>query len=172
MDKGLKDLIEELRDYGNARKGELAGMVLEAANRLEELDERVNTRSITISIDEKALKKLTDKAVQDAVEEIRQEMLCGDAISRQAALDCFTATKLKKFDFVLYAREEIKNLPPVIPKQRTGRWIMSDDGLYRPICDKCGAHPWKCYIPTVEDATESFKYCPKCGAKMEEVTGA
>ena len=36
MDKGLKDLIKELRDYAAPRKGELAGMLLEAANRLEE----------------------------------------------------------------------------------------------------------------------------------------
>ena len=35
MDDGLKDFIQELRDYGNARRGELAGMILEAANRLE-----------------------------------------------------------------------------------------------------------------------------------------
>lgn len=35
MDDGLKDFIQELRDYGNARRGELAGMMLEAANRLE-----------------------------------------------------------------------------------------------------------------------------------------
>lgn len=41
---------------------------------------------------------------------------CEDAISRQAALDCFTATKLKKFDFILYAREEIKKLPSVKPQ--------------------------------------------------------
>lgn len=41
MDDGLKDLIQELRDYGNARKGELAGMMLEAANRLEEMDTRL-----------------------------------------------------------------------------------------------------------------------------------
>ena len=39
MDNGLQDLIDELREYGIARKGELAGMVLEAANRLEELAE-------------------------------------------------------------------------------------------------------------------------------------
>lgn len=51
---------------------------------------------------------------------------------------------------------------------KTGHWIMSEDGLYRPICDKCGAHPWKGYIPTVEEATETFKYCPNCGCRMEE----
>ena len=37
MDKGVKDLIEELREYAAPRKGELAGILLEAANRLEEL---------------------------------------------------------------------------------------------------------------------------------------
>ena len=51
---------------------------------------------------------------------------------------------------------------------KTGHWIMSDDGLYRPICNNCGAHPWKGYIPTVEEATEMFKYCPNCGTKMFE----
>ena len=35
-DNGLKDMIEELREYAAPRKGELAGMLLEAANRLEE----------------------------------------------------------------------------------------------------------------------------------------
>jgi len=55
-----------------------------------------------------------------------------------------------------------------IQKPKIGHWIMSDDGLYRPICDKCGAHPWKGYIPTVEEATEVFKYCPNCGCRMVE----
>ena len=41
MDDGLKDLIEELDDYGKARKGELAGMVLEAANRLREMRKEI-----------------------------------------------------------------------------------------------------------------------------------
>ena len=41
MDEGLKDLIQELRDYGNARRGALAGMVLEAANRLEAMDHQM-----------------------------------------------------------------------------------------------------------------------------------
>ena len=62
MDNGLKDFIEELREYGNARKGELAGMLLEAANRLEEM----------------------------AIEALKQEP-CEDAISRQAVLDLINA---------------------------------------------------------------------------------
>ena len=34
---------------------------------------------------------------------------CEDAISRQTVLDCLTATGLKKFDFILDARDKIKN---------------------------------------------------------------
>ena len=41
MDDGIKDFIQELREYGNARKGDLAGMILEAANRLEFMDMRL-----------------------------------------------------------------------------------------------------------------------------------
>ena len=63
------------------------------------------------------------------------------------------------FDMAIEALEQ---------EPRKGHWIMSVDGLYRPICDKCGAHPWKGYIPTVEEATEVFKYCPNCGAEMVE----
>ena len=48
--------------------------------------------------------------------------------------------------------------------QKVGKWVMSVDGLYRPICNQCGAHPWKGYIPTVEEATDVFKYCPNCGS--------
>ena len=70
------------------------------------------------------------------------------------------------------ARQAVKDLRIMLAEYltqepKTGHWIMSDDGLYRPICDKCGAHPWKGYIPTVEEATEVFKYCPNCGARME-----
>lgn len=51
-----------------------------------------------------------------------------DCISRQAALDCFTATKLKKFDFILYAREELKKLPSVNP-QKAVDWIPVNSGI-------------------------------------------
>ena len=80
---------------------------------------------------------------------------CEDAISRQAALDCFTATKLKKFDFILYAREEIKKLPPVNPT-KTGHWIhrkMANE--FWEECSEC--HVERAY-PTL--------YCPDCGCRM------
>lgn len=79
---------------------------------------------------------------------------CEDAISRQAVLDCFTATKLKKFDFILHAREEIKKLPPVTPQPKMGKWIKRPNGFK---CSKC----------LINHKSHSI-YCPSCGARMVE----
>lgn len=82
----------------------------------------------------------------------------GDTISRQAAIDCLTATSLKKYDFILDARDKIKNLPPVTPQPKTGHWIFDeilDRHYYCSECKSMGVDYWD--------------YCPNCGAKMEEV---
>lgn len=42
-------------------------------------------------------------------------LVVDDCVSRKAVLDCLTATGLKKFDFILDAREKVNNLPPVTP---------------------------------------------------------
>ncbi len=47
-----------------------------------------------------------------------------------------------------------------------GQWVVLDDGFYRPSCSNCGGAPWKGYIPTAEEATKVFKFCPICGAEM------
>jgi len=84
----------------------------------------------------------------------RHKEPCDDAISRQAALDCFTATKLKKFDFILHAREEIKKLPSVTQMPKTGHW----EDLHRCwICSECN-----------QETHVEYKFCPYCGAKMVE----
>lgn len=55
---------------------------------------------------------------------------CEDAISRQAVLDCLTATNLKKFDFILDARDKIKNLPTVNPQEpkteQFAKWVAEE----------------------------------------------
>lgn len=135
---------------------------------------------MTIELSEYVIDAIADavvKKMQDpSYNSIKTELEpCDDAISRQAVLDGLASiAKVKaKSDAqksmmgrVIFFVEQV---PSVTPQPKVGRWIMSDDGLYRPICNNCGAHPWKGYIPTVEEATEAFKYCPNCGAKMQEV---
>jgi len=99
-----------------------------------------------------------------------------DAISRQAAID---AIDKYDFDFPQYMerfvtelrdamkadlKADIKDLPSVTPKQRTGHWI--DEGrcavgsnAHAYICSECGG-----YIVDYDP----YDFCKFCGAKMEE----
>ena len=94
---------------------------------------------------------------------------CDDVVSREAVKELIkSGISTDTYEDIELVCKWVDEMPPVRPQEQTGHWIMSDDGLYRPICDKCGAHPWKGYIPTVEEATDVFKYCPNCGARMVE----
>ncbi len=87
---------------------------------------------------------------------------CDDAISRQAAIDTLDNTdKFMDEDrtvetYKALLKECYEVLPSVTPKQKMGRWISSvNDNT----CSICGEHSltyWK------------SKFCPNCGAKMEE----
>lgn len=85
---------------------------------------------------------------------------CEDAISRQAALNCLTATGLKQFDFVIDARSKIKSLPPVNPQEpKEGHWI----GHF---CSECGEEAITEWNETGGELCLS-NYCPNCGARMK-----
>ena len=79
---------------------------------------------------------------------------CEDAVSREAVIDsvrqdCFAVFTADEREY------EIRDLPLVTPKQRTGYWIKRTNTLYK--CDRCGAVQLK------------GNYCKDCGAKMEGV---
>ena len=71
------------------------------------------------------------------------------------------------------AIEIVESLPPVTPKQRTGKWIRHT--RVKNVYDIAGVKIWgiehqcnQCTFTTI--ATEDFgyyDYCPNCGAKME-----
>lgn len=53
-------------------------------------------------------------------------------------------------------------------EQKKGEWINDGKGLYK--CTSCGelwTWCWACCVPLARIYKE-LKYCPKCGAKMEE----
>ena len=81
---------------------------------------------------------------------------CGDAISREAVIDCFKkwqpylATRLWDFE------QELSALPSVTPQPKIGHWIFDeilDKHYYCSECKSMGVDYWD--------------YCPNCGAKME-----
>lgn len=116
--------------------------------------------------------EIKEKSGEDFMAICRDEQdQCGDCISRsgtyQKMLD-LQSRKRERYLDIDDVHNVIYKMPPVSPMPKMGRWVMSDDGLYGPICNKCGAHPWKGYIPSVEEAANVFKFCSNCGAKMQE----
>ena len=67
-------------------------------------------------------------------------------------------------------RQTILNLPSVTPQQKTGHWVLSG-GYWR--CSECKEKA----LLKLDKATGGYreyepvrsKYCPECGAKMQEV---
>ena len=99
----------------------------------------------------------------------KKQVECENAISREDALMCMTGEFLP---FVLYKPEDIiskriqriKDLPPVQPKIRTGKWIYRNYNWY---CSECENAPKTLgYVGTAEFMKEHFKFCNHCGAMM------
>ena len=83
---------------------------------------------------------------------------CDDCISRQAVLEVLTRNRVHFVDMVMIT-SELKALPSVTPKPKTGHWILTDDDFV--YCSECEDS----YYSRPIDA--SWHYCPNCGAKME-----
>lgn len=132
---------------------------------------------------EKAIKMLKSKmdghtdtsyewaeTVRMAIKALEQKP-CDDCISREetlkALMDEWTEYDRELIDYLF---EKIDKLPSVTPQPKVGRWIKY--GVPR-----CGEQHYKCtscgyYInfgQWGELYTKEFKYCPSCGAKMQEV---
>jgi hypothetical protein len=74
-----------------------------------------------------------------------------DLISRDAVLDACSQSIN-----ILDAMSRIEDLPSVTPKQRTGHWIECEDEV-------------KCFCSECKEISDyPTKFCPHCGAKMEE----
>lgn len=98
---------------------------------------------------------------------------CDDAVSRAEVLrmincinDHHAITPYKSVGAVTEHLTRIaSNLPPVTPKQRTGKWERhySRPNVYADLCWHCSA----CGYYHADNWTNKFKFCPNCGAKME-----
>ena len=102
------------------------------------------------------------EAVEKAIEALEQTS-CDDAISRQAVLDAFWKLKIElrpnAIDAIL---NMVNGIPPVTPKSNTGHWIECKDRYdIWSKCSECEKEYDKHYIGHI-------RYCPNCGAKMEE----
>ena len=62
--------------------------------------------------------------------------------------------ELSKPDFIELCKNltDDLNVAPVVH----GRWVLNK--YYSPQCTNCGAHPFKGYIPTLEEVSRVYKY--------------
>ena len=84
-----------------------------------------------------------------------------DLISRQAAIDFIAAGHLCNPNEPRWSDNEVVNFLKSRPSaQRTGRWIVDKDstGCTYGKCTSCG----------MKQYAGRTKYCPNCGARMEE----
>ena len=106
-------------------------------------------------------------AITDAVNEVvkvinaLEQEPCTDAISREDALMALTGEWTDSTDELIHRFiRRIRTLPPVTPAEKVGHWI---DGK----CNRCGTHAPYWAMASTYYCSE---YCPKCGAKMQEVS--
>ena len=83
---------------------------------------------------------------------------CEDCVSREAVLAC---EQHIWDDCGVISVEDVKALPPVTPKQRTGKWIWQTEDIYR--CSECGE---EIHVKEVMNVPQ-YICCPMCSAKME-----
>ena len=93
---------------------------------------------------------------------------CEDCVNREAVLKLPKRAMKNYFGEVIgdvVFIEDIKALPPVTPKQKTGYWVKRKT-YYE--CSLCA-----CLAPSVEVLDgiiwKPSNYCPDCGARMERV---
>lgn len=103
----------------------------------------------------------SEEEIDEAIKALEQKP-CEDCISRQAVLDINESHHGQMPNHINHQIwQEIKDLPSVQPKTKTGKWVYGDHR-----CPCCGedkfkdldADIWADWFP---------KYCPNCGAKME-----
>lgn len=99
------------------------------------------------------------EALDMAIKALQQEP-CTDAISRKAAIDALTKTSGIRGD----ALKALYDLPPITTAEKVGHWIktIGENGVTSAVrCSECGFE---------DNRYMMFRYCPYCGAKMQEVS--
>jgi len=100
---------------------------------------------------------------------------CDDVISRKMALkECYDIV-IDGERYSVIQEETLLGLPPVIPNEKTGKWIDEADkidaqfGKHTYKCSECGKYA-EYFVSGTEVWWDRIKpnFCPNCGAKMIE----
>ena len=103
------------------------------------------------------------EAISVAINALNASSVDGDTISRQAAIE---AVVKRDANCGIDSAEALKLLPSAQPQRKKGMWLYDEErcatGIYA-ICSACNESIYQ---------TGNFRYCPNCGARMEETNEA
>ena len=110
--------------------------------------------------------------IKDMPSALEQEP-CDDAINRQAVFEIIRDFEYKNSHEEMLINSRIKQLPFVTPAEKVGHWEWvqydSNPNIGNWHCSECRTIiP---HMPEETDNTPIYKWCPMCGAKMQEVDG-
>jgi hypothetical protein len=100
---------------------------------------------------------------------------CEDCVSRRAVYEILNDAYFLKIDDGAALQESVRQLPPVTPQQKMGKWKAFTHSAYRGN-DEDGEPIWRevtvyhCDLCNRRTVIKE-KYCPNCGCKMQEVNG-
>ncbi len=100
--------------------------------------------------------------LKEALHEIKKIEPCTDAISRQAVIDLPRIKTHNQWGNVIKESvdiEDVRQLPPVTPAEKVGRWIPDRCDMYT--CSKCN-HTYTDLI----GERYGMNFCPNCGSRM------
>jgi hypothetical protein len=111
------------------------------------------------------------RGLEDGKRKVLEQEPCEDAVSRKAVfetIDDCNSDGLKgifcSYDDGERFKKYIKELPSVTPTRKIGKWITNSDFPDEIICSCCNTNYDMWFW---EQGT--MKYCPHCGAEMQEV---
>ena len=96
--------------------------------------------------------EISNEAYKKIVCHCEDQQPCEDAISRKDMLAVFSQSHS-----LTQAWDGFEKLPPIIPKEKTGRWIERKLPMM--------IHDWKCDQCRMV-TNERTNFCPNCGARM------
>jgi hypothetical protein len=104
------------------------------------------------------LSKSIEQALEMAIKALEQEP-CEDCWSKKEVADIINRQRfgIQKISMGII-KEKLEALPTVTPTRKRGKWLKSNI---------CGAKV--CSICLAHMGLSNFKYCPNCGAEMENV---
>ena len=89
---------------------------------------------------------------------VLEQQPCEDAISREDVEECQELMEDTYGDLVYVVRmSDIRQLPPVVPQSKMGKWIEKYHETFKYYCSICNS-----------GSDLKTKFCPNCGAKMKK----